>query len=154
MTAQPIPDGFHTVTPHLVIAGAAKALDFYVEAFGAVEMSRHPVEGSDKLMHALIKIGDSFVMLADEFPDWGSLGPDRERNSPVILNLYVEDCDAAFERATKAGAKTIMPCADMFWGDRYAVVEDPFGHRWSMATHVEDVSPEDMEKRGREAFAG
>lgn len=154
MTVQPIPEGFHTVTPHLVIDGAKKALDFYKKAFGAVELSRHAVEGSDKLMHGLMRIGDSLVMLADQFPDWGSLGPDRERNSPVILHLYVEDCDAAFRRATKAGAKTIMPCTDMFWGDRYAVVEDPFGHRWSIGTHVEDVSPEEMDRRAKASFGG
>jgi uncharacterized glyoxalase superfamily protein PhnB len=133
----------HTITPHLVCAGASDAIEFYKKAFGAEEMMRLP--GPDgKLGHAMIRIGDSAVMLADEFPQWESLGPVSLKGSPVTLHLAVPDVDKAFERALAAGAKVRMPLADMFWGDRYGIVEDPFGHRWSMATHIRDVSPEEM----------
>jgi uncharacterized glyoxalase superfamily protein PhnB len=133
----------HTITPHLVCAGASDAIEFYKKAFGAEEMMRLP--GPDgKLGHAMIRIGDSAVMLADEFPQWESLGPVSLKGSPVTLHLAVPDVDKAFERALAAGAKVRMPLADMFWGDRYGIVEDPFGHRWSMATHIRDVSPDEM----------
>ncbi len=142
---QPIPAGMHTVTPHLVCAGAAKAIDFYVEAFGAVEGGRLP--GPDgRLMHAHLRIGDSAVMLVDEMPEWGALGPLALKGSPVTIHLYVEDADAAFARAVAAGAEATMPPADMFWGDRYAQVRDPFGHKWSIATHQRDVSPGEMQQ--------
>lgn len=142
---KPIPDGMRTVTPHLVCAGAADAIAFYKKAFNAVEVGR--LAGPQgKLMHALIRIGDSAVMLVDEFPDWGSLGPKSLKGSPVTIHLYVEDVDAAFQRAVDAGAKVRMALADMFWGDRYGVLEDPFGHYWSIATHVRDVSPEEMQQ--------
>ena len=140
-----IPQGMHSVTPHLVCAGAAKALDFYSKAFGATELGRLP--GPDgRLMHAAMKIGDSTVMLVDEMPEWGSLGPKALKGTPVTIHLYVEDADAFVERAAKAGAKVTMPVAEQFWGDRYGKVEDPFGHHWSVATHVRDVSPEEMKK--------
>jgi PhnB protein len=142
---KPIPDGMHTVTPHLVCAGAADAIEFYKKAFKAVEMGRMPGP-QGKLMHAMIRIGDSAVMLADEFPDWGSFGPKSLKGSPVTIHLYVEDVNTAFERAVGAGAKIKMPLEDMFWGDRYGVLEDPFGHYWSIATHVRDVSPEEMQQ--------
>ncbi|MEM7199196.1 MAG: VOC family protein [Planctomycetota bacterium] len=154
MTVQPIPDGFRTVTPHLIIDGCAKALDFYGEAFGAQELMRAPMEGTDKLMHASIKIGDSIVMLADAFPDWGSPGPDPKRNSPVMIHLFVEDVDAAYDRAVKAGATAVMPVQDQFWGDRYGLVQDPFGHRWSIATRTKDLTPEEMAEGARKAFGG
>jgi PhnB protein len=142
---KPIPDGMHSVTPHLICAGAADAIEFYKKAFNAVEMSRLP--GPDgKLMHAAIRIGDSVVMLIDENPQWNSLGPKALKGSSVTLHLYVEDADAFAARAVGAGAKVIMPLADMFWGDRYGVLEDPFGHRWSVATHLRDVSPEEMQQ--------
>ncbi len=130
---KPVPDWMHTVTPHLVCAGAADAIEFYKKAFDATEMIRLP--GPDgKLMHACIRIGDSAVMLVDEFPDWGSFGPKSLKGSPVTIHLYVEDVDAAFERAVSAGATIKMPLEDMFWGDRYGKVTDPFGHDWSFST--------------------
>ncbi|SFC13275.1 VOC family protein [Massilia yuzhufengensis] len=140
---KPIEDGMHTVTPHLVCAGAADAIAFYARAFGATEIMRLPGPGG-KLAHAAVRIGDSMVMLTDEFPDWDATGPATLGGSPVTIHLAVADVDAAFERAVEAGAIARMAPADMFWGDRYGVVEDPFGHRWSMATHIRDVSPEDM----------
>ena len=143
-SVNPIPEGMHTVTPHLICAGAGDAIDFYKKAFGATETSRMP--GPDgKLIHASIRIGDSAVMLVDEMPEWGSLGPKALKGSPVVIHLYVDDVDAFTARAAAAGAKVTMPVADMFWGDRYGQLEDPFGHRWSVATHVRDVSPADMQ---------
>jgi PhnB protein len=147
--ASKIPSGMHSVTPHLVCAGAAKAIDFYKKAFGATEEARMP--GPDgRLMHAAVKIGDSTVMLADEMPEWGSLAPTSLKGSPVTIHLYVEDADRFVERAAKAGAKVTMPVSEQFWGDRYGKIEDPFGHHWSVATHVRDVSPEDMKKAMKE----
>jgi uncharacterized glyoxalase superfamily protein PhnB len=140
-----IPKGMHSVTPHLVCAGAADAIEFYKKAFNAIELGRVPGPHG-KLMHAHIQIGDSSVMLVDEFPDWGSLGPRSLKGSPVTIHLYVEDADATVERAVKAGAVITMPLEDMFWGDRYGVVEDPFGHRWSIATHTRDVSADEMQE--------
>lgn len=141
---KPIPDDMHTITPHLVCDGASDAIEFYKKAFGAVELARLPgPEG--KLTHAMIRIGDSNLMLVDEFPDWGSLGPRSLKGSPVTIHLYVEDVDATVARAVAAGAKVTMPVNDMFWGDRYGKVEDPFGHHWSIATHVRDVSAEEIQ---------
>ena len=141
----PIPAGMHTITPHLICAGAAEAIDFYKKAFGAIELSRMP--GPDgNVMHASIRIGDSVIMLNDEMPQWGSLGPKSLKGSPVTIHLYVEDADALFAQAVKAGAKVTIPLDDMFWGDRYGKVEDPFGHQWSIGTHVREVSPEEMQK--------
>lgn len=146
---KPIPDGMHTVTPHLVCAGAADAIEFYKKAFNAEEVGR--LAGPQgKLMHAQIRIGDSAVMLVDEFPDWGSFGPKSLKGSPVTIHLYVEDVDAAFKRAVDAGATVKMPLADMFWGDRYGVLEDPFGHYWSAATHMRDVSPDEIQQAMQE----
>jgi uncharacterized glyoxalase superfamily protein PhnB len=139
------PAGAHSVIPHLVCAGAADAIEFYKKAFNATEEIRLP-GASGKLMHAAIKIGDSTIMLADEFPDWGSLGPKSLKGSPVVIHLYVEDADAFVKQAAAAGAKITMPVADMFWGDRYGQIEDPFGHRWSVGTHVRDVTPEEMKQ--------
>jgi PhnB protein len=140
-----IPDGMHSVTPHLVCAGASDAIEFYKQAFGAVETARMPGPGG-KLMHASIRIGDSTVMLVDDFPDHGSHDPKSLKGSPVVIHLYVEDADAVAARAAAAGAKITMPVADMFWGDRYGQLEDPFGHRWSIGTHVRDVTPEEMQQ--------
>jgi PhnB protein len=138
-----IPEGMPAVTPHLVIAGAAEAIEFYKRAFGATEEFRMP--GPDgKIAHAQIRIGGSPIMLGEEAPSWGALGPKTLGGSPVNIHLYVEDADAMASRAEKAGAKITMPVADMFWGDRYGKLEDPFGHRWSVATHVRDVSPDEM----------
>jgi uncharacterized glyoxalase superfamily protein PhnB len=138
----------HTVTPHLVCAGAADAIEFYKKAFQAVEMARLP-GSKGRLMHAMITIGDSSVMLVDEMPEWNSLGPKSLKGSPVTLHLYVDNVDAAFERAVAAGAKVMMPLEDTFWGDRYGQLEDPFGHRWSLATHIRDVTQEEMEQAMR-----
>ncbi len=141
--AKPIPDGMHSLTPHLICAGAADAIEFYQRAFNAVEMARLP-GAQGKLMHAMVRIGDSALMLVDESPEWGMLGPRSLKGSPVTIHLYVEDVDAVVARAVAAGAKVTMPVADMFWGDRYGQLEDPFGHRWSVGTHTRDVSPEEM----------
>lgn len=141
---KPVPDGMHTVTPHLVCNGAADAITFYKQAFGAVELGRLPGP-QGKLMHAMLRIGDSAVMLVDEFPDYGSFGPKSLKGSPVTIHLYVEDVDATVKRAVAAGAKITMPVDNMFWGDRYGKIEDPFGHHWSVATHIRDVSPEEMQ---------
>jgi PhnB protein len=142
---KPVPDWMHTVTPHLVCDGAAEAIEFYKKAFNAVEMMRLPGP-QGKLIHASIRIGDSAVMLADEFPEWGSFGPNSLKGSPVTIHLQVEDVDALFEQAVSAGAEVKMPVQDMFWGDRYGYLEDPFGHHWAIATHVRDVSPEELQE--------
>lgn len=155
MTAstQPIPDHFHTVTPHLVTDGATDAIDFYKRAFGAEEIMRMPMPGNpSKIMHAQLRIGTSTVMLADSF-EGCTQGPDGSAAASVTLHLFVEDADAAFERAIDAGAKVTMPLADMFWGDRYGQLVDPFGHRWSVATHIHDYTPEQMAKGAEEAMA-
>ena len=142
---EPIPDGMHTVTPHLVCAGAAEAIEFYKKAFNAVEIGRM-MSPQGKLLHGLIGIGDSKVMLVDEFPDWGAFGPKSLKGSPVTMHIYVEDVDAFVAHAGAAGAKITVPPQDMFWGDRYCKLEDPFGHHWSVATHVPDVSPDEMQQ--------
>jgi PhnB protein len=147
---KPIPEGMHTVTPHLVCAGAADAIEFYKKAFNAVEIGRM-AGPQGKLLHGLIRIGDSKVMLVDEFPDWGSFGPKALKGSPVTMHLYVEDVDSFVAHAAAAGAKITMPLQDMFWGDRYCKLEDPFGHQWSVATHVRDVSPEEMQQAAQKA---
>lgn len=141
----PIPKDMHTVTPHLICAGAAAAIEFYQKAFNAVELSRIPGQNG-RLMHASIRIGDSNVMLVDEMPEWGVLSPKSLKGSPVIIHLFVEDVDAFAARAVAAGAKITMPIADMFWGDRYGRIEDPFGHAWSVATQLRDVTPEEMQQ--------
>ena len=149
----PIPEGQHAITPHLVIKGAAEAIDFYKRAFGAEEICRMPFpnpDGTMKLGHAELRIGDSKLVLADEFPDCGSVGPDG--TSPVTIHLYVTDAEATFDRAVEAGATVSMPLADMFWGDRFGKVKDPFGHVWSVATHIEDVPHREMKRRSDEFF--
>ena len=154
--AKPIPDGARTITPYLIVKDAAKAIDFYTKAFGAKEVER--MQGDDgKVMHATMQIGDSRFYLADECPEYGSHSPLHYKGSPVGLHLYFEDVDKEWERATKAGAEVKMPLADMFWGDRYGKLTDPFGHEWSMATHKEDLSDEEVKKRGEKfmkEFAG
>ncbi|MDQ3731107.1 MAG: VOC family protein [Pseudomonadota bacterium] len=148
---KPVPDGMHTVTPNLVCAGAADAIEFYKKAFDAIEMGRLS-DSQGKLIHASIRIGDSVVMLVDEFPDWGKPGPKSLKGSPVTIHLYVEDVDAIFERAVGAGAKVTMPLEDTFWGDRYGVLEDPFGHHWSVATHIRDMTPEEIQQAAQKMF--
>jgi len=145
---KPIPDGYHSVTPYLIINGATAALDYYSRAFGAVELFRMPApEG--KIGHAEIKIGDSPIMLADEFPEMGYKSPQTLGGSPVSIMIYVEDVDAVFSRAIAAGGKEQRPVKDQFYGDRSGTLEDPFGHIWHVATHTEDVSPEEMERRAK-----
>lgn len=148
---KPIPNGYTTVTPYLKIKGASQAIEFYKKAFGAEELFRMPMPDG-KVGHAELKIGNSFIMLGDEAPQWGVFGP-GEKGAGVGIHLYVENCDALMERAVAAGAKVSMPLADMFWGDRFGKVVDPFGHEWSIATHKEDVSPEECARRGREAMS-
>jgi PhnB protein len=148
-----VPDGFHTITPHLTVRDAKRAIEFYKQAFGAEVLSVAPGTG-DKVMHASLKIGDSILMLNDEFPEFGGqLGPSATAGSSVALHVYLDDVDAAFQRAVSAGASVKMPLMDQFWGDRYGVVIDPFGHRWSLATHVRDMSPEEMEQEQAKAFS-
>ena len=149
----PIPPGMHSVTPHLVCAGAADAIEFYKKAFNAQELAQ--LAGPDgKLMHGLIKIGDSMLMLVDEYPQWDSLGPKARNGTSVTLHLYVEDADAQFKQAIDAGCSVRMPLTDMFWGDRYGIVQDPFGHLWSIATHVRDVSPEEIRAAAEKGCPG
>jgi PhnB protein len=152
--AKPIPEGYHTITPHLVINGAAEAIEFYKRALGAEEVCRMPFPGPDGQMrvgHAELRIGDSFLFLADEFPERGVTGPSG--HSPVTIHLYVPDVDSLYNRAIEAGATATMPPADMFWGDRYGKLVDPFGHHWGIATHVEDVTPEQMKERMAAMFS-
>jgi PhnB protein len=149
---KPIPDGMHSITPHLVCAGAADAIEFYKKAFNAFAEERLP--GPDgKLMHAMVRIGDSALMLVDEMPEWGALGPTALKGSPVTIHLYVENVDATVAQAVAAGAKITMPVEDTFWGDRYGQLQDPFGHKWSVATHTRDMSPEEIHAAMGEAMA-
>jgi PhnB protein len=147
---QAVPPGYHTVTPYLVVSNAGRAIDFYKQAFGAKELSRMAAPDG-KVGHAELKIGDSVIMLSDEM--MGNRSPESLGGSPVSIFLYVDDVDSIFNQAVKAGAKSTMPPADMFWGDRYAKLTDPFGHLWGVATHKEDVAPQEMEKRAKEAMA-
>lgn len=141
-----MPDiSMHTVTPHLVCAGAAAAIEFYTKAFGAEEIMRLPTPDG-KLIHASVRMGDSVVMLADEIPAMGCLGPKSLKGSPVTIHLQVDDADALHKRAVAAGATNVMEVQEMFWGDRYGIVEDPFGHRWSIAHHVREVGLTEMQK--------
>jgi PhnB protein len=148
----PIPRGYHTVTPSLVVRDAAKALEFYRKAFGAQETLRMPAPGG-KIMHAEFRIGDSVIMLMDEMPEM-SKSPQSLGGSPVGFYVYVENVDAAWKRAIEAGGKQVMPLQDMFWGDRTGCVEDPFGHKWNLAQHVGDPTPEEIQKGQKEFLAG
>ena len=146
MAVKPIPDGYHTVTPYLYVRGAAAAVEFYAEAFGAVERMRLPMPDG-KVAHAEVQIGDSVVMLSDEMPEWGTTGPQTLGGASASICLYVADADSACARAVKAGATVVRPLQNQFYGDRSATVADPFGHVWTIATHVEDVPPEEMMTR-------
>ena len=149
---KPVPDGYHTVTPYLTVRGAAKAIEFYKRAFGAQQRGLLPMPGG-KIGHAEIMIGNSIVMLADEFPEHGNKSPEALDGSPVGLAIYVENVDEVFDRAVKAGATVKEPVSDKFWGDRAGSVTDPFGHKWTILTHNEDVSIEEMKKRMEKMFA-
>jgi PhnB protein len=143
---KPVPEGYHNLTPYLIVKGAAQALEFYQKAFGGTEIMRMPApEG--KIGHAEIKFGDSHLMLSDEAPEMGYRGPQSPGGSPVSLLLYVEDVDRTVERAIAGGAKLVRPIENKFYGDRAGTLNDPFGHTWHIATHIEDVSPEEMKKR-------
>jgi PhnB protein len=148
---KPIPDGYRTATPYLIVKGAAEAIEFYKRAFGATEMLRM-ADPQGKVGHAEIKIGDSVIMLADEHPAMGYRGPRSLGGSSVSILLYLEDVDGVFERAVKAGAKAQRPVMNQFYGDRSGTLEDPFGHVWTVATHVEDVAPEEMQRRAEAAM--
>jgi PhnB protein len=150
---KPIPDEYPRVTPYLIVDGAGAAIDFYRSVFGATERGRMPAPG-DKIGHAELEIGDSLVMLADESPEMGAAGPRSVGGTPVTLLVYVEDVDSVFDRAVQAGAKPLAAVEDKFYGDRSGQFEDPFGHRWSVATHVEDVPPDEMTKRMEASYAG
>lgn len=156
MSAQvnPIPEGFSTITPHMVIRNASDAIEFYKKAFGAEEIMRMPGPDGNSIMHAEIKIGNSMIMIVDERPDMTKVvSPQKLGGSTVGLTIYCEDADALFQRAIDAGATEMMKPMDMFWGDRYSKVVDPFGHVWEVCTHIEDVSPEECGKRAVDFFA-
>ena len=142
-TSKPIPEGMRSLTPHLVCADAVQAIEFYKQAFGATEAMKL-LAPNGQLVHAGLRIGDSMLMLAEECPEWGSLGPKSLKGSPVVIHLMVPNVDATVAQAVAAGATVTMPVADMFWGDRYGQLLDPFGHRWSIATHLRDLSPEEL----------
>ena len=148
---KPIPDGYPQVTPYLCVDGAHAAIEFYVEVLGAKERMHMPSPGG-KIGHAELELGDSLIMLSDEHPELGVLGPKTVGGTPVMISLYVEDVDAVFDRAVAAGATALRPVENQFYGDRSGQFEDPFGHRWNVASHVEDVPPEEMEKRMAEAM--
>ncbi len=150
---KPIPDGFHTLTSHLVVRDAGKALEFYKRAFGAEVRSVSYMPDGKLVSHASVKIGDSMLMLNDEFPEWKVQSPLSLGGTAVTIHMYVADVDAAFNRAVAAGATATMPVMDAFWGDRYGQLVDPFGHKWSLATHKEDLSLEEVKKRGEAFFA-
>jgi PhnB protein len=153
VSVSPVPAGYHTVTPYLIVRGAAKAIEFYKAAFGAVERFRMEGPGG-KLGHAEVQIGDSVVMLADEHPEFLAVSPQALGGTPVGLAVYVPNVDEVFAAAVAAGAAVQRPLADQFYGDRTATVTDPFGHKWTIATHVEDVRPEEMKRRHDAMMAG
>jgi PhnB protein len=152
MAAKPIPEGYHTVTPYLAVDDAAQAIEYYKKAFGAKELGRMDAPGGT-IGHAELEIGDSRVMLSDPFPQASTKPPKELGGTSVSVFMYVEDVDAVVKQAVDAGATVLMEVADQFWGDRFGTVQDPFGHSWSIATHVEDLTPEEIAERGREAMA-
>lgn len=149
---KPIPDGYHSVTPYLIVSDAEQAIKYYSQAFGATEELRMPM--GDKIGHAELRIGDSKIMLADEFPEMGFRGPQAFGGAAVTIHLYVEDVDATVERAVAAGAEALRPVEDQFYGDRLGTLRDPFGHVWSVATHKEDLSMDEIMERGKKAHGG
>ena len=151
---KPIPEGYHTLTPYLTIKGADKAIDFYKKALGAEEIFRMPMPDGKTVAHAELMIGDSHLMISEEWPQPGcAVSPTTAKNTTVTVHMYVNDVDKAFKRAVDGGATGVMPPVDMFWGDRFAKVADPFGHHWSIATHIKDLSPDEMAAAAKEAFA-
>jgi PhnB protein len=155
MVVKRVPDGYHRVTPHLTVKNAAKMIEFYKKAFGAVEKGRAPGPDGKTIMHAAIQIGDSIVFLNDEFPEMGAFSPvSTKSGSTVTIHLYVEDADKQFQQAVAAGCEVVMPLGDQFWGDRYGMVKDPSGHTWSIASHMEDLTPDQIKERMGKAFGG
>src|SRR5262245_47415435 len=152
MAVKRVPDGYHRVTPHLTVRDAPKMMEFYKKAFGAVEMNRAPGPDGKTIMHAAMRIGDSIVFLNDEFPEMGALSPLATKGSAVTIHLAVEDADQQFQQALSAGAEVVMPLADQFWGDRYGIGKDPSGHLWSIASHMEDLTPDQIKERMGKAF--
>ena len=153
MAVKRVPEGYLRVTPHLVVRNAAAAIEFYKKAFDAVEIMRAPGPDGKSIMHAELRIGDSRVFLNDEFPDMGALSPLAFKGTSITLHLYVEDADKQFKQALDAGAEVLMPLADQFWGDRYGIVKDPFGHQWSIGSHIEDLTLERKNERACKAMA-
>lgn len=149
---QAIPSGYHTVTPTIFVKGAAQAIDFYKQALGAEEISRHLTPDGSKVAHGELRIGDSVLFICDEFPEMGALSPQTLNGTCVSFYLYVADCDESFNRAVSAGASVVSPPTDMFWGDRTGLVTDPYGYRWNFSTHVRDVSPEELAAAAAEFF--
>jgi len=152
MAVKAIPDGFTTVTPHMVVEGCAQAIDFYAKAFGAQEHGRIAMPDGKRLMHAMIQIGDARIMMVDAMEEFGVKGPKGLGGTPVSLNLYAEDAKALFDRAVAAGCTVAMPLEEQFWGDLYGKLRDPFGHEWSIAQHVRDVPEEEMTAAGKAAM--
>ena len=152
MAVRRVPEGRHRVTAHLTVRNAAEMIEFYKRAFGAEDRHRAPGPDGKTIMHAEIRIGDSTVFLNDEFPEMGAFSPLAGQGTPVTLHLSVEDADKQFEQALSAGAEVVMPLADQFWGDRYGIVKDPSGHHWSIGSHVEDLTPQQMQERMAKAF--
>ena len=153
MSVKPIPDGYHSLTPYLIVKGGARAIDFYKQAFGAIELMR--MEGPGGVLgHAELKIGSSIFMLADEHPEMGARSPETIGGTPVSLLLYIENVDDVVARAVAAGAQIVKPVTDQFYGDRSGLIRDPFGHQWNVATHVEDVPPDEMARRAAEVMGG
>jgi PhnB protein len=152
-SVEPIPKGYHTITPSLTVRGAEKAIDFYKRAFGAEEFFRMPAPDGKGIMHAELKVGDSRFFVADEFPNMESRSPQSLGGATAALHVYVVDADAAFQRAVDAGATVRMPMQDMFWGDRYGRIVDPFGHEWGIATRKEQLTPDEIRERGKTWFA-
>jgi len=151
---KPIPDGYSSLTPYLAIAGASEAIEFYKKAFGAEERFRMPLPEGGGIAHAELKIGNSVLMVADECPQMSFNAPEKVGGTPVVLHLYVDDVDSVYARAIRGGARELQPLKDQFYGDRSGSIEDPFGHRWTIATHKEDLTPEEISDRMAAAFGG
>jgi len=147
MAVRRVPEGFHRVTPHLTVRNAAGMIEFYKRAFGAVEKRRAPGPDGKSILHAELQIGDSKVFLNDEFPEMGGFSPLAAKSTPVTLHLFVEDADKQYQQALAAGAEVVMPIGDQFWGDRYGILKDPSGHQWSIGSHMEDLTPDQMHER-------
>jgi len=150
---KPIPEGFHTITPSLIVSDAAKAIEFYKQALGAEVLGVHTTPDGSKVSHSELKIGNSIIFVNDEFPEMGACAPTAAAAPSITFNLYVEDADASFAQAVDAGATSVMPVSEMFWGDRWGIATDPYGYKWAFCTHVKDVTPEELERASKEMFS-